>query len=96
LAGPEGITYNDFIDMTMKAAGGKMKRRNLPKKWVDRIIFVKGFFTDTTEDRRGSAYFTLHHDHDITNAKLELGWTPRPYAEGIMEVAQGDWWREKE
>ena len=96
LAGPEGIAFNDFIDTTMKAAGGKMKRRNLPKKWVDRIIFLKGFFTDTTEDRRGSAYFTLHHDHDITNAKLELGWVPRPYAKGIAEVAQGDWWREEE
>ena len=93
LAGPEGIPYNDFIDITMKAAGGNMKRRNVSKKWVDRIIFLKGFFTDVTEDRRGSAYFTLHHDHDITNARLELGWTPRPYAEGIAEVAQGDWWK---
>ncbi len=96
LAGPEGIRFNDFIDITMKAAGGHMKRRNIPKKWIDRIIFVKGFFKDNTEDRRGSAYFMLHHDHDITNARQELGWEPRTYEEGITEVAQGDWWREKE
>jgi nucleoside-diphosphate-sugar epimerase len=86
LAGPLGIAYNQFIDLTIAAVGGKVKRRNIPKKWVDRAIFVKGLFTDVTKDRRASAYFT--------NATSELGWRPRPYAEGILEVAQGDWWRE--
>ena len=93
LAGPEGIAYNDFIDMTVKAAGGSLRRRNIPKKLVDSFIFVKGFFTDVTHHRRASAYFTLHHEHDIGNAVYELGWTPRSYAEGIAEVAAGDWWR---
>ena len=93
LAGPAGIPYNDFVDLTIAAAGGKIKRRNIPKKWADRAIFLKGFFTDATEERRASAYFNLHHQHDITNAVYELGWKPRTYAEGIRQVAQGDWWR---
>jgi NADH dehydrogenase len=95
LAGPGGISYNEFIDLTVQATGGGVKRRNLDKKWVDRLIFLKGLFTDTTEDRRASAYFTLHHEHDITNATYELGWKPRTYAEGIRQVAAGDWWREE-
>ena len=36
---------------------------------------------------------TLHHSHDISNAVYELDWHPRSYAEGIRQVAQGDWWR---
>ena len=94
LAGPEGIPYNEFVDTTIAAVGGGVKRRNISKKWADRMIFVKGFFKDTTEDRRASAYFNLHHEHDITNATVELGWKPRTYAEGIREVASGGWWRE--
>jgi len=93
LAGPEGVAYNQFLDATIAAVGGKVKRRNISKAWADRLIFLKGLFTDVTEDRRASAYFMLHHQHDITNAVEELGWSPRPYAEGIREVAQGDWWR---
>jgi len=93
LAGPEGIPYNDFVDTTIAAAGGGLRRRNIAKKWADRMIFVKGFFTDTTKDRRASAYFNLHHEHDITNAIEELGWRPRTYAEGIRQVAESDWWR---
>jgi nucleoside-diphosphate-sugar epimerase len=94
LAGPTGMPYNDFIDQTIVAAAGTVKRRNMSKKWADRLIFFKGLFTDVTEDRRASAYFTLHHEHDISNAVDELGWRPRPYDEGILEVAQGDWWKE--
>ncbi len=94
LAGPAGISYNEFLDLTIAAAGGGVRRRNIPKKWADRAILLKGLFMDTTEDRRASAYFNLHHEHDITNATGELGWKPRPYAEGIREVAQGDWWRD--
>lgn len=95
LAGPAGISYNDFVDQTIAAAGGGIKRRNIAKKWADRAIFLKGLFVDNTADRRASAYFNLHHEHDITNAKFELGWEPRPYAQGIREVAQGDWWRKE-
>lgn len=95
LAGPAGIAYNEFLDLTIAAAGGGVKRRNISKKWADRMIFFKGLFTDTTADRRASAYFTLHHQHDIENATTELGWSPRPYAVGIREVAAGDWWREE-
>jgi len=94
LAGPAGISYNEFIDLSIAAAGGGVRRRNIPKKWADRAIFLKGLFRDTTDDRRASAYFNLHHEHDISNATYELGWKPRSYAEGIREVAQGDWWRE--
>lgn len=95
LAGPAGISYNEFIDTTIRAVGGGVKRRNLPKKWADRFILIKGLFTDVTEDRRASAYFTLHHEHDITNAKVELGWQPRTYAEGLAEVVSDDWWRKE-
>jgi len=94
LAGPDGIPYNHFLDYTIAAAQGKVRRRNVSKVWADRLIFLKGLFTDVTEDRRASAYFMLHHQHDITNAVEELGWSPRTYADGIKEVAQGDWWRE--
>jgi len=94
LGGPAGITYNEYLDLTIQAAGGGVKRRNIPKKWADRLIFLKGLFRDTTVERRASAYFNLHHEHDITNAMYELDWHPRPYAQGIREVAQGDWWRE--
>jgi nucleoside-diphosphate-sugar epimerase len=93
LAGPSGIPYNEFLDLTIAAAHGGVKRRNIPKKWADRFIFVKGLFTDVTEDRRASAYFNLHHEHDISNAVFELGWSPRSYKEGIAQVAAGDWWR---
>jgi len=95
LAGPEGVPFNDFVDMTISAVGGKLKRRNIAKKWSDRLIFLKGLFTDVTEARRASAYFTLHHEHDISNAVDELGWKPRPYAEGLADVTQTDWWREE-
>ena len=94
LAGPGGITYNEFVDLTIAAGGGGVKRRNIPKKWADRAIFLKGLFVDNTEDRRASAYFNLHHEHDITNAQFELDWQPRPYAEGIRQVAEGDWWKQ--
>jgi nucleoside-diphosphate-sugar epimerase len=60
LAGPAGLPYNDFLDVTIAAAGGGVKRRNIPKKWADRMILLKGLFTDVTEDRRASAYFNLH------------------------------------
>jgi NADH dehydrogenase len=93
LAGPAGIPYNEFLDLTIAAAGGGVRRRNIPKQWADRLILLKGLFTDTTEDRRASAYFNLHHEHDISNAVHELGWQPRSYAQGIREVAAGDWWR---
>ncbi|MDP6761425.1 MAG: NAD-dependent epimerase/dehydratase family protein [Planctomycetota bacterium] len=96
LAGPEGIPYNEFIDLTIEATGGAVRRRNVSKKWADRLILLKGLFADTTADRRASAYFTLHHEHDITNATVELGWKPRPYADGIRQVAAGDWWRPAE
>ena len=79
--------------MTIAATCGGVKRRNISKKWADRFIFVKGLFVDTTEDRRASAYFNLHHEHDITNATYELGWKPRSYAAGIRQVAAGDWWK---
>ncbi len=93
LAGPSGISYNDFIDQTIDAAKGGVKRRNVSKKWADWAIFVKGLFTDVTEARRASAYFSLHHEHDISNAVFELGWEPRPYLEGIRQVAEtSDWW----
>lgn len=96
LAGPSGIAYNDFLDLTIAAAKGGVKRRNISKKWADRLILVKGLFTDVTEDRRASAYFNLHHEHDISNAVDELGWKPRSYAEGIVQVASAsDWWREE-
>jgi NADH dehydrogenase len=94
LAGPAGIPYNDFIDITIRTVGGGVKRRNIPKRWADRFIFIKGLFTDTTSDRRASAYFNLHHEHDITNATYELGWKPRTFEQGIREVAQGDWWKQ--
>jgi nucleoside-diphosphate-sugar epimerase len=93
LAGPAGIAYNEFVDLTIAAVGGGIRRRNIAKKWADRAIFLKGLFVDNTAERRASAYFNLHHEHDITNAKFELGWEPRSYAQGIREVAQGDWWR---
>lgn len=96
LAGPEAITYNEFIDLTIAAAGGTVRRLNISKKWADRMIFVKGLFTDVTQDRRASAYFNLHHEHDITNAVDELGWRPRAYAEGIRQVAATDWWKRDE
>jgi nucleoside-diphosphate-sugar epimerase len=95
LAGPAGISYNEFIDATVAAAGGGVRRRNIPKKWADRAIFLKGLFVDTTAERRASAYFNLHHEHDITNARYELGWQPRTYLEGIREVAAGDWWKDE-
>ena len=94
LAGPSGIPYNEFVDLTIAAAAGGVRRRNIPKKWADRFIFLKGLFVDNTEDRRASAYFNLHHEHDISNATFELGWKPRSYAEGIRQVAAGGWWRE--
>ena len=93
IAGPEGIAFNDFVDLTIAATGGKVKRRNIPRRWVQRALFLKGLFKDVTKERRGAGYFSLHHDHDITPAREELGWTPRPFSEGILEVAQGDWWR---
>jgi len=83
----------DRYESGFKSRHGGVRRRNIPKKWSDRFIFLKGLVMDNTEDRRASAYFNLHHDHDITNAVFELGWSPRPYAQGILEVAQGDWWR---
>ena len=93
IAGPEGIAFNDFVDLTIEVTGGGVKRRNIPRRWVERAILLKGLFKDVTKERRGAGYFSLHHDHDITAAQVELGWKPRPYSEGIRQVAAGDWWR---
>jgi nucleoside-diphosphate-sugar epimerase len=94
LAGPGGIPYNEFVDLTIAAAGGGVKRTNISRRWANFAIFVKGLFKDVTEDRRASAYFSLHHEHDISNARFELGWEPRTYAQGIREVATAsDWWK---
>jgi len=94
LAGPGGIPYNDFVDQTIAAVGGGVRRVNISRRWANWAIFLKGLFKDTTEDRRASAYFSLHHDHDISNARYELGWEPRTYAQGIREVATAsDWWK---
>ena len=94
LAGPSGIAYNEFIDATIAATGGGVKRRNIPKRWADIAIMFKGLFKDVTQERRASAYFLLHHEHDITNARVELGWDPRTYAVGIKQCAEvSDWWR---
>jgi len=95
IAGPYGISFNDFVDLTVKATGGGVKRRNIPRRWVERAILLKGLFKDVTKERRGAGYFSLHHDHDITAAQEELGWQPRPYEEGVLEIAAGDWWREE-
>ncbi|MEZ6016957.1 MAG: hypothetical protein R3F49_17700 [Planctomycetota bacterium] len=81
------------MDLSIKAAGGGVKRRNIPRRWVERAILLKGVFTDVTKERRGAGYFSLHHDHDIRPAQDELNFRPRPFAEGIVEAAQGDWWR---
>ncbi|MDP6520505.1 MAG: NAD(P)-dependent oxidoreductase [Planctomycetota bacterium] len=93
LAGPTGIPFNEFLDLTMAAAGGRQKRRNVPRRWVERFLLLKGVFTDVTRQRRGASYFFLHHDHDISAAIETLGWQPRTYATGIAQVASGDWWR---
>jgi len=93
IAGPEGVPFNEFVDLTIAATGGRVRRRNLKRKWVERAIFLKGLFTDVTKERRGAGYFSLHHEHDIRAAVTELGWHPRPFSQGIREVAQGDWWR---
>ncbi|MEM9381164.1 MAG: hypothetical protein AAGB93_14525 [Planctomycetota bacterium] len=93
IAGPAGVAFNDFVDMTIAATGGSVKRRNIPRRWVERAILLKGLFRDVTKERRGAGYFSLHHDHDITAAREELGWEPRPYSEGVLDVARGDWWK---
>ena len=94
IAGPFGISFNDFVDRTVEATGGNVKRRNIPRRWVERALLFKGLFKDVTKERRGAGYFSLHHDHDISAAREELGWEPRPYTEGIIDVARGDWWRQ--
>ena len=94
IAGPEGIAFNDFVDCTIEATGGQVRRRNIPRRWVERAIFLKGLFKDVTKERRGAGYFSLHHEHDIRPAVTELGWEPRSYTDGIRDVASGDWWRE--
>jgi nucleoside-diphosphate-sugar epimerase len=95
IAGPYGIPFNEFIDLTIAATGGGVKRRNIPRRWVERAILLKGLFKDVTKERRGAGYFSLHHDHDIRPAQEELGFAPRTFAEGIKDVAAGDWWREE-
>jgi nucleoside-diphosphate-sugar epimerase len=96
LAEPEGVPYNQCIDLTIAATGGKVKRRNISKKGIDMGMSVIGLFKDTTDYRRASARFSLHHQHVITNAVCELGWKPRTYAEGVKDIAAGDWWRHEE
>ncbi|MCP5020901.1 MAG: NAD-dependent epimerase/dehydratase family protein [bacterium] len=95
IAGPEGISFNDFVDSTIQATGGKVRRRNIARHWVQRALFLKGLFKDVTKERRGAGYFSLHHDHNIEPAKEELGWRPRTFQVGITEVAEGDWWKDE-
>ncbi|MFT6109805.1 MAG: nucleoside-diphosphate-sugar epimerase [Planctomycetota bacterium] len=94
IAGPEGISFNDFVDLTIAATGGSVRRRNIPRRWVERAILFKGLFRDVTKERRGAGYFSLHHDHDITAAREELKWEPRHYSQGVKDITQDDWWRE--
>ena len=94
IAGPYGISFNDFVDTVIEVTGGGVKRRNVPRRWVERAITFLQIFKDMTKQRRGAGYFSLHHEHDIRPAQEELGWEPRPFTEGIRDVAAGDWWRE--
>lgn len=94
IAGPEGISFNDFVDLTIEATGGGVRRRNIPRRWVERAILLKGLFRDVTKERRGAGYFSLHHDHDITAAREELDWEPRHYSQGVKDITRDDWWRE--
>ena len=94
IAGPEGISFNDFVDLTIEATGGKVRRRNIPRRWVERAILLKGLVKDVTKERRGAGYFSLHHDHDITAAREELKWEPRHYSQGVKDITQDDWWRD--
>ena len=94
IAGPAGVSFNDFLDLTIAATGGKVRRRNIPRRWVERAILLKGLFKDVTKERRGAGYFSLHHDHDITAAREELRWEPRPYKEGVLEITSSDWWKD--
>jgi nucleoside-diphosphate-sugar epimerase len=95
IAGPEGVPFNEFVDLTIRATKGGVKRRNIPRRWVERALLMKGLFKDVTKERRGAGYFSLHHDHDITPARVDLGWEPRPYSEGVLQVSTGDWWRDE-
>ncbi len=94
IAGPAGVSFNDFLDLTIAATAGKVRRRNIPRRWVERAILLKGLFKDVTKERRGAGYFSLHHDHDITAAREELKWEPRPYREGVLEITADDWWKD--
>ena len=93
IAGPAGISFNDLSTSRSRPLAARVKRRNIPRRWVERAIFLKGLFKDVTKERRGAGYFSLHHEHDIRPAISELKWTPRTFAEGIQDVVEGDWWR---
>lgn len=95
IAGPEGIAFNDFVDTVIQVTGGKVKRRNIPRRWVERATTFLHIFKDMTKARRGAGYFSLHHGHDIRPAQEELNWQPRTFAEGLKEITATDWWREE-
>ena len=95
IAGPAGIPFNQFVDTVIEATGGGVKRRNIPRRWVERITTFLHIFKDMTKARRGAGYFSLHHEHNILPAQEELGWQPRPFAEGLKDITATDWWREQ-
>jgi nucleoside-diphosphate-sugar epimerase len=94
IAGPEGISFNDFVDTVIAATNGGVKRRNIPRRWVERATTFLHIFKDMTKARRGAGYFSLHHEHDIRPAQEELNWQPRTFAEGLQDITATDWWRE--
>jgi nucleoside-diphosphate-sugar epimerase len=94
IAGPEGISFNDFVDTVIEATNGGVKRRNIPRRWVERVTTFLHIFKDMTKARRGAGYFSLHHEHDIRPAQEELNWQPRTFAEGLKDITATDWWRE--
>lgn len=94
IAGPKGISYNEYFDLTVAAAGGSVRRKNISNRAMGWRMFLKGLTgKDVTQDRRTYINSIISHEHDISNARHELDWEPRPYSQGIKEVAAGDWWR---
>ena len=85
IAGPYGISFNDFVDTVIEVTGGGVKRRNVPRRWVERAITFLQLFKDMTKQRRGAGYFSLHHG-TIRPARTR----PGAVLEGIAGHA-GDW-----
>lgn len=85
LAGPESLSYNDILTQIMDALGRRVRLIHINHRFgarlVKRLERLPGFPVSHEQVMR----LTEDKSFDITRSVAELGYSPRPFHEGIAQ-----------